>query len=132
MEVPGISRRPVRSVLALVSADRCLDLQGLGAPHAGFVKRDRHGLPCPHDQQSRRQRFLTLPIEEGAVEDGGSNEVGEALEAGSGGGRGDHGFFLVGEADVDLGSSLHEGSRLRWVLTGFEHRRNSHLALYRR
>jgi hypothetical protein len=45
---------------------------------------------------------LVLPIEKGTIQDGGANEVGEAFEAGLGGGRGDHGLFLVGEADIDL------------------------------
>ena len=39
-----------------------------------------------------------LPIEQGAIQDGGADEIGEALEAGLGGG-GNQGLFLVGEAD---------------------------------
>ena len=56
-----------------------------------------------------------------AIQDGGANEVGEAFEAGFGGGGGDHGLFFVGEADVHLGGSLHEGGGLGRGLARFEH-----------
>jgi hypothetical protein len=64
---------------------------------------------------------FVLPIEEGTIQDGGADEVGEAFETGFGGGRGDHDLFLRGEADIDLGGSLHEGDGLGRGLAGFEH-----------
>jgi hypothetical protein len=55
-------------------------------------------------------------------EDGGAEEVGEALEAGLGGGGREQGFFLLGEPDIDLRDSRRGIRRLRrlaqipWVL----------------
>ena len=58
---------------------------------------------CPsHDRLGRAR----LPTEKGAVQDRGADEIGEAFEAGFGGGGGDQGLFLVGKADVDLGCSI--------------------------
>ncbi len=65
-----------------------------------------------------------LAVEEGAIEDGGADEVRESFEAGTRSGGGDEGFFFVGEADVDLGGSFHETGGLRRGQTCFEHRRD--------
>ncbi len=55
---------------------------------------------------------LVLSLAAGGGEDGGAEVVGEALEAGLGGGGGEQGFFLQGEPDIDLHGPLHEGGGL--------------------